>query len=520
MSRMSSAYRDGFLYLLEPGSKSALTTFFNLVSNAVTYGMVMGSARTGLGTDNPTGKSIPGPSLYYQALQAYSAFDWEFQRQLEGAGECAGLPKKTLVLAGRFPRAFLEELVDEELEEVATAQRISSTLVPSLEPFAFRTLPDGAESLSPDGPGPEFSREVQDALWQGSRSKLEGIARNACSADSADLETKLTTMASAFAPLCTTFGASFCAEPPDSSYSRLSVYLPAIHTLHADDMDDPSGWYLERGIPALVLPAPVQVSAARIDEMSYLRDAAESRMQGIKLEVRRDFRMPHSVTMVLSFGRFFAESSDDLMGLDCSEHQDALHLGLRGHLPILAGDGGRLIAAKQKANELFAGFAIQARIHALTLHLVRDDDSKAIGEEQLLRPQFSLEESKISFRIERRTASKAERISLQAAGFSWEEAKDGESYLCWREFYTWDRLREFFGGEATSGQGLGGLIVTGREKLLGQGVGRATQLVLDHSIESIEDSLDREIARLVGESLERYATAREVLAGRLHEGLF
>jgi hypothetical protein len=137
-----------------------------------------------------------------------------------------------------------------------------------------------------------------------------------------------------------------------------------------------------------------------------------------------------------------------------------------------------------------------------------------------LRPQFSLEESKISFRIEKRAQGRTERLSLQAAGFAWEELPDGAGYLCWREFWTWDRLREFFGGEASAGRGLAGLLITSREKLLGQAIGRATKVVLDHSIESIEQSLDEEIGRIVSEGLQRYATARDVLAGRLHTGLF
>ncbi|MCP4447618.1 MAG: hypothetical protein GY811_20105, partial [Myxococcales bacterium] len=72
-------FSDALLYRSTPGTRRSMTSFFNLVSNAVTYGMVMGSVRCGLGTDNPVGPSIPGPSLYYQGLHAYSAFDWEFQ---------------------------------------------------------------------------------------------------------------------------------------------------------------------------------------------------------------------------------------------------------------------------------------------------------------------------------------------------------------------------------------------------------------------------------------------------------
>ncbi len=514
-----SSLCDAFLYRSDLGEKHRLVTFFNLASNAVTYGMAMGSARTGLGTDLPVGKSIAGPSLYYQALHAYSAFDWEFQQQLfERDLDAQPLPREIAILAGRFPKAFVDGFTDEDLAEVATAQRIACAIAPSLRPFAFRRLEKIDQSLSPAQGGVKYSTGIREKLWAGSIAKLNSIEDKACCTDDCDLEDKLASMASAYAPLCTVFAASFDDAQPDKSFTRLAIYLPALHTLHAEDVDDPSTWRLERGVPPIALPSPLQVSAACITEASYLRDADRTHHQGIALEVRRDFVDPQRVTMRVGFGRFFATDSDDLMGFDGGDHRDALHLVLHGNLPLEEGDGPRTRAAKESANRAMKVFSIEARVHQLTLHLNRDSGPENI--EKLLRPQFSLEESKISFRIERRASSRTERLSLQAAGFEWEELPDGSGYLCWREFWTWDRLREFFGGGSSEGRGLGGMLITSREKLLGQAIGRATKMVLDHSIESIEQSLDDEIAKIVSAGLERYATARDVLAGRLHKGLF
>lgn len=510
---------DALLYRSDLGAKDRLANFFNLASNAVTYGMVMGSARTGLGTDVPVGPSIPGPSLYYQVLHAYSAFDWDFQQQLFARdSDAQPLPKEIAVLAGRFPRAFVDSFTNEDFAEVAAAQRIACAVVPSLEPFVFRRLERIDQSLSAAAGGVKYSAGIREQLWAGTKAKLAAIDEKACSPEADDLEGKLVTMASAYAPLCTVFAASFDDLDPSKSFTRLSVYLPALHSLHADDVDDPSQWYLERGIPSVALPAPLQVSAARITHASYLCDAARDCQQGIALNVRRDFVEPQRVTMVVGFGRFFARDSDDLLGFTAGDHRDALHLVLHGHLPLEETDSARTRSAKESANRTMEGFSVEARVHTLTLHLNRDARAEEPREE-LLRPKFSLEESKISFRIEKRASSRAERLSLQAAGFAWEELPDGAGYLCWREFWTWDRLREFFGG-TSEGRGLGGLLVTSREKLLGQAIGRVTKAVLDHSIESIEQSLDKEIARIVSEGLERYATARDVLAGRLHAGLF
>lgn len=511
---------DALLYRSDMAEKHRLTSFFNLASNAVTYGMAMGSTRTGLGTDLPVGKSIVGPSLYYQALHAYSAFDWEFQRQLfTRNAETQPLPQEIAVLAGRFPKAFVDCFTNENFAEVATAQRIACAVVPSLKPFVFRRLERIDQSLSSASRGVKYSTEIREKLWAGSKAKLEAIESKACCAQSDDLEGKLATMASAYAPVCTVFAASFDDALPEKSFTRLAVYLPALHTLHAEDVDDPSQWHLERGVPSVALPSPLQVSAACITHASYLRDADKTQHQGIALEVRRDFVDPQRVTMLVGFGRFFVADSEDLLGFDGGDHRDALHLVLHGNLPIEEADNPRTRAAKERANRAMEGFSIEARIHQLTLHLTRETRG-AEAQEELLRPQFSLENSRISFRIERQASNRAERLSLQAVGFSWEELPDGSGYLCWREFWTWDRLREFFRGETSGGRGLGGLLITSREKLLGQAIGRATKLVLDHSIESIEQSLDQQIARFVSDGLERYATARDVLAGRLHTGLF
>ena len=511
---------DALLYRSEQGDRLRVSKFFNLISNALTYGMTMGSARTGLGTDTPVGPSIPGESLYYQALHAYSAFDWEFEQRLLSDIDTGPLPTEIAILAGRFSRAFVDGFSDEQLDEVTTAQRIACTLAPSLQPFEFRRLEKIDQSLAPGPMGVKFSRTIRQQLWEGSAAKLEAIAEHACHAATADLQEKLATMASAFTPLSTVFAASFDPKDAKKSYTRMAVYLPALHTLHAEDVDDPSTWYLERGLAPLALPTPVQVSAASITHLCYLRDADRTRQQGIELEVRRDFSDPQRVTMVLGFGRLFAKDSEDLLGFDCSDHRDALYLLLRAHLPDDEADTERTRAAKERFNRTLGGFEIEARIHQLTLHLQRDDPSKKPDEEQLLRPQFSLDESRLSFRIQRHTESTAERLSLMAAGFTCDPVADGAGFVCWREFWTWDRLRAFFGGEDANAGGLGRMLVTGRERLLGQAVGRATKVVLDHSIESIEKSLDQEMARIVSDALARYATAREVLAHRLHRGLF
>jgi len=518
MSESRDDYRDALLYRADGGDLSAMASFFNIISNAVSYGMVMGSARTGLGTDCPVGPSIPGESLYYQGLHAYSAFDWEFERQLLLGAEVASLPRSLALLAGRVSSERVEALVDEELEAVRLAQRIVCTVAPSLEPFAFRRVDEADVALPPDRSPAKYSDSIVEGLRNGTLSKLKAMDALACHTSSGPLQERLEAMVAAFAPLCTTFTAHFDPKDRRQSYTRFSVYLPAIHSLHAPDADDPATWYLERGVAETPLPSPVQVSAAQITHMSYLCDADRSQHQAIKMEVIRDFGRSEHVRMVVGFGRLFLGGSEELLGFNTEEYRDALYVSLRTHVPEEPGDTAATRAAKEKVNQALGGFTIQARIHKLTLELRREDASVGEGEEQLLQPQFQLDASRLSFRIQRYTESAAERLSLSAAGFTCEPKEGTEGYACWREFWTWDRLREFFGGE--SANGLAGMLVTSRERLLGHAIGRATKLILDQSIESIERSLDHEIATIVSDYLERYATARDAVAGRLHHELF
>ena len=510
---------DVVLYRTD-GDRQRLYNLFNLISSAVTYGMVMNSARAGLGTANPVGHSLTGESLYYQALRGFSAFDWEFQRQLLREPGSWPLPTSMTAIAGRFPRAFADSFADEHLEQGVKAQQVARTLTPRLQPFEFRRLGGDDYALLASSRRVAFSAAIRAQLWRGTAAKLIAIDARACRPDATDVQDKLETMVGAFAPLCTVFAAAFDPDQPEHSYTRLSVYMPAYHTLHARDVDDPSTWYLERGLRRLALPKPVQIRAAELTHLSYLREADSSRQQAIEFEIKRDFTAHDRVTGVVSFGSLFTDDADELYGFDSSDYRDALYVVFRAHVPVGDGDSATVRAAKEGFNRLLGGFEVEARIHQLTLHLLRwaglDDDD---GGDEVLRPQFSLEDSKISFRAHRHTASAAERMSLKAAGFTCEPVPGEPSFHCFRDFWTWDRFKEFFSGGAGADRPAS-LLVAGREKLLEQVVGRATKAVLDHSIPSIEGAIDGEIARIATDYLERYSTAREVVTDRLHGGYF
>ena len=181
-------------------------------------------------------------------------------------------------------------------------------------------------------------------------------------------------------------------------------------------------------------------------------------------------------------------------------------------------------AFKDAFNRVFGAFEVEARIHKLTLQLRRSSQTTVpatADDDAILRPRFSVEDSRISFRVHRRVDTAVERLPLQAAGFTCREDFRGpHRFHCFRDFWTWDHLRDefFYGGGL--GTGRFALPKQFRERLLEQVVGTATRAVVDRSIQSIEDAIDEEIGRIAEENLRRYAKARSVLVDRLHAGLF
>lgn len=501
--------------------RRALINLYNLGARSVTYGLVVNSARTGLGTATPIGKALAGESLYFQALRVFSYFDWEFRRGLLNDASVWPLPASITLLAGRFPKDSAEvypEVPDDRLVEIRQALK---AMAPRLEPFELRQL--GTEDLNrrAGSAEPSFAAAARKALWAGTEAKLAMIARDAYRPEATDVNTKLEAMLGAFTPLCSVFAATFDRGSPQKSTSRLTLYLPAFHTLHAEDLDYLQSWYLEKGLRELRLPRPVQLTTAEITHIRYLQEADLSRSQAIKLELRRDFDDPDQVTTLASFGSLFTGPTEDLFAFDSSDPREALHVVFRPRFSVDEGGNPADRAFREAFNRLFSAFQVEARLHHLTLHHRRQTKgSRAAGDEAVLRPRFSLEESKISFRVHNHVETAVERLSLQAAGFTCEYDPVARRFHCWRDFWTWDHLLdEFFAGRSLGG-GRFTLPTYFRERLVEQLVGTATQTVLDRSIAEIEDAIDQEIARLVDDNLRRYSRARSVLIDRLHERLF
>lgn len=515
-----SEYRDVVLVRTEgdePGQQG-LFNLYNLGARAVAYGLVVNSARTGLGTATPVGRQLASESLYYQGLRVYSYFDWEARRALLSDPSIWPLPQTITLVAGRFHRDFAASFPEEPIERLDTVRKALKVLTPQLKPFELRRL-GPAHLVGKSGARVViFSSAIRDNLWRGTRAKLTSIARDACSTETADVQTKILAMLGAFTPLCSVFAASFDREKPDRSRTRLTLYLPAFHTLHAEDLDRPRTWYLEKGLKDLQLPRPVQLAQAEITHLRYLQDADPGRDQAIKVELRRDFDGRDRVTSVVSFGTMFTGPAEELFAFDASDHRDALHVVFRPKFFAVDGDSPADRAFKEAFNRVFGAFEIEARLHQLTLHYRR----RATGtqEDAVLRPRFSLQESRISFRVHRTVETAVERLPMLAAGFTCEPEKGTQRFHCTRDFWTWDHLlQEFFAGRALGG-GRIRLPTYFRERLVEQLVGTATQAVVDRSIAAIEDAIDQEVSRIVDDSLKRYARAREVLIDRLHEGLF
>jgi len=518
--------RDVILYRAradEPVAERAYN-LYNLAANAASYGLITSGARTGLGTAPPVGRALTTESLYYQALRVYSYFDWEFGRNLVCNPSVWPLPESLAVIVGRFPGWFADTFSDEQPERLLKVRRALQALAPDLNQFELRRLRPGDYSVPPGSRRVAFSSAIRANLWQGTRTKLEGIARDAYRADATDVRRKLEAMLGAFAPLCTVFGAQFDPDTPPRSFTRLTVYQPAYHTLRADDLDQPQSWYLEKGLRKLALPKPVQISAAELTHLRYLEQADLDKHQAIKLEIRRDFDDRDLVTTVIAFGRMFEGPDDELYAFDASDPRDAIQVVFRTRLPPATDDNPAVRAFKHAFNLVFAGFEVEARVHTLALRLCRAPGGPTEAEpdeDDVLRPRFDPESSKISFRAHRYVDSAIERLPYLAAGFECERVESGSRrFHLWRDYWTWDRFRDDFLANRELRDAAQAPPGRWRDRLLAEVVGTATRVVLDRSIPNIEHAIDDEIARIAADYLDRYGRAREVLTDRLHDGLF
>jgi hypothetical protein len=521
----SDEHRDVVLLRTEgeESTREHLVNLYNLAARAASYGLVVNSARTGLGTSPALGRALSTDSLYYQALRVYSYADWEFGRGLRSDPSVWPLPRSLALLVGRFPEELARTFPDEPLERMEEIRKVLVVLAPHLKPFELRRLGQGDVTSRQGARSVSFSTAIRDNLWRGTRAKLASIERDAYSPDAADLNAKLAAMLGAFTPLCTVFSAGFDRAAPERSFTRLTLYVPAFHTLHAEDFDHPRRWYLEKGLRELQLPRPVKLTTAEITRLVYLQDADLSRHQALKVELHRDFDRADRLTSVVSFGAMFRGSADELFALDTSDHRDSLRVVFRPWFSSVEGETPADRRFKEAFNRVFGSFEIEARIHQLTLHHRRTPHG-ALGaddEDAVLRPRFSLQESRISFRVHRTVDTAVERLPLVAAGFHCEvdDRSAPARFHCWRDFWTWDHLlEEFFAGRSLGGGRLR-LPTYFRERLVEQLVGTATKTVLDRSIAAIEDAIDQEIARLVDDYFKRYSRARSVLIDRLHDHL-
>ncbi len=505
---------DGDLVLYEIGradqGDAALYNLVNLVGRGVLAGLAGNGARTGLGTRNPTGRALEGEGLYYQGLRIYSYFDQAFQRALVEPGAARPLPDRFVVLAGRFPQAIADTRSDEQRAAAIKLRKAARLVVPELAPFSFRRFSAGDFDLDVAARRLRFSDALRGPLDAATLAKLADLAQKTYRADASPVRDKLIAMLGAFAPLSTQFYAGFDDATRQHSFTRLRVILPAYQTLEAPDVDHPETWYLEKGLRPHVLPRPVQIMMAQITGLRYLQEADPSLNQAISLEIRRDFEQTDRLTTVARFGVLAASEGGELLDVDTSDPRNALYVTYRLHLEPAREDSAVVRWAKGRFNDAFGVFEVDARIHELTLRMIRSDATNGV-----LRPYFSLDESKISFRAHRRGAGAAEQLALRAMGFACAPAATGHD--CWQDFWTWDAFRDqLLSGQLVSTSGLGAWI----QSLVNKAVGFATREVLDRSIPNIEDAIDDEVARLGEEFLDRVTTARNTLTDRLHGGLF
>lgn len=486
----------------------------NMVSSSISTGLLVNGSRTGLGDKSSLMNKTKAQGLYYQGLNIVSLLDQEFMRQIyhENVGP---LPEEIGVLTGTFSQKFINSRPPNKSSMIKKLERSFQLLFPEFPKLEVRKMQDSEFKGSVDSP---WVGKTYNVLRQAIDSQLAEIHQLTKGPRSMDIVKKLKTLYHAFVPLSIWSYAHLPKKNLRDGFIKASVVLPPFHQLKGDKGEDPKTWFLEKGLKMTKLPKVINISVAKLTHLAYLGTQKDFIKNIIKVDLSKDFRKPNEVETKISFGRL-TEGKEGIH-VSTGHEQDALVIRFKLHLEVFENDNSMVRSIKNFMNGLGENFIIDARIHQLGLTLKReakDTTASSTFEKAILSPRFSLEHSKISFRVHRTTSSASEKKALELAFFKCIK-KDNE-FDCYRDYWTWSMFFE----DMENGRLLTlrtNKIQLFTERLLAKAAGAFTKFIINTNIGRIETAIDLEMMEVLEFYMEKFAETRKTINERINKGIF
>jgi len=496
--------------------------FINLMMDSFNDGLLRNGALTGLGTNNPTGKKMKADSAYFQALRVASIFDWELGQRLT-AKESRCLPGSIGMHLGSFTPGYPEGLDRAFVEDVNKVRKAANLVNDSLGEFEVVSFAS-KEDIKAWPNQSVLPIDYQQALLNGISDKLR--YQRAMSTQTVDEVEKLKAIAGSYNPLSISFEGDFSNQGAARYFMR--AYLPPLYQLESIDWDNLATWRQELGIKRRQLNNPVQISVATLTHIGYLYESDEPRQPVIKLQMYKDYKQPDLLKTRVLFGRVGVPAAGaGAIPVDFKDHRDSLYISLFPNIAINEGDNSLIRSLKSQFNRIVNPVKLDARIHQLSLDLIRDVSQGAGGiDELMLKPQFSLKDSDISFRMHRYTDGPREMNALQLLGFVCQpQPQDPRPgwHDCTLDFGAYTDLRDFVLDDRQGGAD-GNITTTNIgmqfKRLLNTVTRYNVKFIVNWNIDEIEAALDKEIESIINEVVDEQKEIQDKVRKRLEERIF
>ena len=522
-SNLGSALENASdLIILNGGIVDAPTecrnALINILSNSVTDGLLANGAITGLGTDSPTGRKLTSDSFYFQMLRIVSVADWELKQAVVEVLSQGCLPQDISIGSGTFDKNYAASL-PERFQTAATALRRAESLLPISMNLPTIVQVDNVEKPQAWQSQSTLSPVHRQAQIDGTRAKLrhsrEMVSQNQ------DIKAKLRAMLAALTPVASTLTATI--PPTGSGDPKLyaEIYFPPPSEFNAKDINDVNTWQLSRGIKMMALPREVDINVARMTHIGYLESAEQAREPLIKLQLFKDFKKSDQIQLRIIFGELDPSGADQgTIPLNFTNYKNAFFVSFYPNLAVYPEDSRILQGLKLGINTVANQFRIEARIHQITLNLVREankDPTKHGIDSILLKPHFALKDSDLSFRLYQVSDGPYESNILTREGFICETAASETKQNCYRDFGAFTDLHTYLvDGSGKLNTRLARITMSVINRLLKY---NSTYLI-NWNMQAIEKALDTEFAAIVSDFLERQDDHRRAIRSRLEQTFY